>query len=90
MQDKAFREMIQILFPIAQQIVVTQARNPRAASTVELAEAARTVGTDVVQADSVPEAIHAAAEMTPKNGIVVITGSIFVVGEAMKELAIVP
>lgn len=88
MHDKAFREMIQILFPIAQQIVVTHAHNPRAATTQELAEAAREVGTEVMEAASVAEALHKAGPITPANGRIVITGSIFVVGEAMQELAI--
>ena len=88
MHDKAFHEMVQILFPIAQQVVVTKAHNPRAASTTELAEAASRVGTDVTEAAEVPLAIRQAAELTSRNGVVVITGSIFVVGEAMQALGI--
>ena len=88
MQDKAFQEMIQILFPIAQQVVVTHAANPRAASTAELAEAAKAVGTEVVEFPKVESAIQQAANVTPENGVLVVTGSIFVVGEAMQALRI--
>ncbi len=88
MQDKAFLEMVQILFPIASQVVVTHAKNPRAASTAQLAEAAHQVGTDVSEASSVDLALPKAAELTPPDGVIVITGSIFVVGEAMQALQI--
>ena len=88
MHDKAFREMIQILFPIAQQVVVTHAKNPRAASTGELAEAASSIGTEVTEASSVKDAVKRAAEITSEDGVIVITGSIFIVGEAMQELSI--
>lgn len=88
MHDKAFQEMAQILFPIAQQVVVTHSRNPRAATTAELAEAARAVGAEVTEATTVAEAIRRAADVTPEDGVVVITGSIFVVGEAMQALQI--
>lgn len=86
MQDKAFHEMAQILFPIAQQVVVTHSQNPRAANTADLAEAGHSVGAEVTEAATVAEAIRKAAESTPAEGAVVITGSIFVVGEAMQSL----
>jgi len=88
MQDKAFQEMVQILFPIAQQVVVTQAKNPRAASTAELAEAGQQVGAEVVESPTVAAAIRHAADLTPADGVIVVTGSIFVVGEAMQALGI--
>jgi dihydrofolate synthase/folylpolyglutamate synthase len=88
MEDKAFLEMVQILFPIASQVVVTHARNPRAASTAQLAEAAHQVGTEVSETSSVDLAVLRAAELTAADGVIVITGSIFVVGEAMQALQI--
>jgi dihydrofolate synthase/folylpolyglutamate synthase len=88
MQDKAFLEMIQILFPIASQVVVTHAKNPRAASTAQLAEAAHQVGTEVTETTSVELALLRAGELAAPDGVIVITGSIFVVGEAMQALQI--
>jgi dihydrofolate synthase/folylpolyglutamate synthase len=88
MHDKAFHEMVQILFPTAQQVVVTRARNPRAASTAELSSAAEKVGTEVVEVPEVSLAVRRAAELTPPDGAIVITGSIFVVGEAIQALGI--
>ena len=88
MQDKAFHEMIQILFPIAQSVVVTHAKNPRAATPAELAEAATSVGTEAVEVPSVAEAVTRAATLTARDGAIVVTGSIFVVGEALAALQI--
>jgi dihydrofolate synthase/folylpolyglutamate synthase len=88
MHDKAFPEMVQILFPTVQHVLVTRAENPRAASTAELAEAAEKVGTEVVQVPEVGLAVQRAAELTVPDGVIVITGSIFVVGEAMQALGI--
>ncbi len=88
MQDKAFQEMAQILFPMAQQVVVTHARNPRAATTAELIGAAQTVGAEVVEEPSVELAVRHAADLTSADGVIVVTGSIFVVGEALQALRI--
>ena len=90
MHDKAFDEMVQILFPLAQNVVVTQATNPRAASPAELALAGQQVGTEVSETESVEAAIRRAVELTGVDGVIVVTGSIFVVGEAMQALHIEP
>lgn len=88
MRDKAFAEMVQILFPVAQQVIVTQAKNPRAASTAELTLAAQRVGSEVIEANTVELAVKRAEEITSPAGAIAITGSIFVVGEAMQALGI--
>ena len=44
MGDKAVQEMADILFPIAEQVVVTQVNNPRAATTDELLQAGARTG----------------------------------------------
>jgi len=41
MRDKAVQEMTEILFPIASQLVVTQANNPRAATPDEIRQRQR-------------------------------------------------
>ena len=40
MRDKPLQEIAEILFPLAEQVVVTQVANPRAATTSELLQAA--------------------------------------------------
>src|SRR5450755_1304894 len=54
MRDKALQEMAEILFPIAEQVVLTRADNPRAATTQELLQAGSRTGVPMVQEESVP------------------------------------
>jgi dihydrofolate synthase/folylpolyglutamate synthase len=88
MADKAIQEMADILFPIAQHVVVTPIANPRAATTDQLLQAGSRSGTPIEAAESVPAALARAAEFAPSNGVIVVTGSIFLVGCAMKTLGI--
>ena len=90
MRDKAIGEMAEILFPLAEHVVVTAAENPRSASPEEIREAGARTSAEIVTAGDVPSAIHKARELTSKNGVIVITGSIYVVGEAMHELGVTP
>ena len=87
MRDKAIGEIADILFPLAERVVATRAVNPRAASTHEIAEAAAHSGTEVVEAENVQAAVERAQELAGEKGVVVITGSIYIVGEALGVLA---
>jgi dihydrofolate synthase / folylpolyglutamate synthase len=92
MRDKAVRDIVQILFPTADRIVVTTTEhNPRATSTSDLAAIAREQGAEVVEAPDVKTALakaFVAARELPSNSdgapVVVICGSIYIVGDAMK------
>ena len=89
MRDKAIAEIASILFPIAEKVIATHAaHNPRAASPQEILGAAERTGTEVIPTPDVRTALdHAFAEASAtKDSLVVITGSIYVVGEAMEIL----
>jgi dihydrofolate synthase/folylpolyglutamate synthase len=86
MQDKAIAEMAEILFPLAEHIVVTRVDNPRAATPKDIRAAAGRLSTDIVAADDVAEALHKAAGLADNKGVIVVTGSIYIVGEAMRIL----
>jgi dihydrofolate synthase/folylpolyglutamate synthase len=94
MRDKAIREVGRILFPLAEKVVLTRAGgNPRAATTAELAEAVGDCGTPLLEAPNVVEALRRAlAEAQPfgPRALLVITGSIYIVGEAMQALGVRP
>jgi folylpolyglutamate synthase/dihydropteroate synthase len=79
-------EMAEILFPIAERVIATHADNPRSATPVEIRQAAARVAGEIGEAESVREALEQAAEAIEPNGLVVVTGSIYVVGEAMRML----
>lgn len=86
MRDKAIREIAEILFPLARRVIATHAESPRAASPDEIAEAAQHTGAEIIRAENVPAAIERAQKLAEKNGVVVITGSIYVVGEGLRVL----
>ncbi|MGA2960401.1 MAG: folylpolyglutamate synthase/dihydrofolate synthase family protein [Candidatus Korobacteraceae bacterium] len=94
MRDKAIRDVGRILFPLAEKVVLTRAGgNPRAATILELMEAVGDCGTPLVETPSVADALRQAmAEAQPfgPRALLVITGSIYVVGEAMQALGIRP
>ena len=88
MRDKAIQEMADILFPVAREVIVTHVDNPRAASVEDLMQAGARTRSNVVAEPNVAAALRRAVTQTPPNNVIVITGSIFLVGEAMKELGI--
>ena len=93
MRDKAISEIAQILFPLAECVIATQAATPRAASPQQISEAAAVVGAEVICEGSVAAALERARALTPKMAqsatpVVVITGSIYIVGEALEQLAL--
>jgi dihydrofolate synthase/folylpolyglutamate synthase len=86
MRDKAIGEMAEILFPLAERVIATRADNPRSASPEEIRAAASRVSTPIEEAADVAAAIKVAQTSTLPGAVVVITGSIYIVGEAMRML----
>jgi dihydrofolate synthase/folylpolyglutamate synthase len=87
MRDKALHEMAAILFPVAVRIVLTPLDNPRAA-TVEAMESAAPSDFDrskLSRATSVDDAMRIARGMTPPTGLIVVTGSLYLVGAVQKS-----
>ena len=89
MRDKAVREMTEILFPIARHVIVTHADNPRSASADEIRLAAERGGnTSIEECADVAEAMERARALAGADEVIVTTGSIYIVGEAMRTLGI--
>ena len=86
MRDKAISEIAEILFPLAEHIIATHADNPRAATPAEIREAARRVAVEIDEAPDVPAALAKARSFAGTGSLVVVTGSIYIVGEAMRVL----
>ena len=87
MRDKAISEIADILFPMADRVIATQADNPRAASPEEIVKIGAHTQTEILQAKSVREALEHARTLAGENGVIVITGSIYIVGEALSILS---
>ena len=90
MRDKAVQEIAEILFPMAEHVIVTRADSPRAASVDEIAAAAAHTGTDIIPIANVHDALERARELADKKGVLVITGSIYIVGTALALLTRTP
>jgi dihydrofolate synthase/folylpolyglutamate synthase len=83
MRDKAIAEIASILFPLAERVIATQADNPRAATPGEIAEMGAPSQTEIIEEKSVGTALERAQRLAGDQGVVVITGSIYIVGEAL-------
>ena len=90
MRDKAIAEMTEILFPLAERVIATQPENPRAASPEEIREAAKRTNVEIETIADVKAALNRAREVAGSRAIVVVTGSIYLVGEAMQILGLRP
>ncbi len=86
LRDKPLSEMAQILFPLFDEVIVVPIRNARAASLDDLLSAAAATGTPALAANSVSDALRMARESIVQNsagrGIAVVSGSVYLVGEA--------
>jgi dihydrofolate synthase / folylpolyglutamate synthase len=88
MRDKAIGEMAEILFPLAERVIATRANNPRSATPEEIEEAAARTSTDIEHTVDVASALARARALGGSGHMVVITGSIYIVGEAMRILGV--
>lgn len=88
MRDKAISEMTEILFPIAARVIATHPENPRAAAPEEIRQAASRTGAEIELVPEPGEALKRARALATPGAVIVVTGSIYLVGEAMRVLAI--
>lgn len=84
MRDKNLEAVGATLFPLAAQVVLTNAGTGRAASPEEIA---RRVGEPAARAErvqDVPEALARARALATPYGLVVVAGSLYLVGEVLR------
>jgi dihydrofolate synthase/folylpolyglutamate synthase len=87
MRDKELAKMAELLFPAARRLILTGMSNPRAAQPEMLRETVP-LGFDsesVSLAHSPQDAAQMALRLTPPEGLIAVTGSLYLVGE-MREL----
>jgi len=88
MRDKAIGEISEILFPLSERVIATSADNPRSATPEEIRNAACRSNTEIEVAPAVASGLERARTLAGQDAIVVVTGSIYVVGEAMQALGV--
>jgi dihydrofolate synthase/folylpolyglutamate synthase len=81
LKDKPAAELAQILFPLFGKVVVTPVDSPRSASVEDLLAAARSTGSEAEATPGALSALERALELTPFHGLVVVTGSVYLVGQ---------
>jgi len=90
--DKPVEEMAQVLLPLfdsasgdparaRDHVVLAPIHNPRAATVEQLLAAAHALGVPAHAAPHLPGALAQAQAITPADGVIVATGSIYLVGE---------
>ncbi|MDH5186172.1 MAG: bifunctional folylpolyglutamate synthase/dihydrofolate synthase [candidate division WOR-3 bacterium] len=83
-KEKLVKEMLKILSPITKRVILTRAKSPRAYDPKDLAELIEPYSISFQLTKSVKEAIGEMVKTTSKDELVVITGSFYVAGEALK------
>ena len=88
MRDKAISEMTEILFPLADRVIATRPENPRSASPEEIQQAGSRTGARIEAIAEIGTALNRARVTAAPDAVVVVTGSIYLVGEAMRLLGV--
>jgi dihydrofolate synthase / folylpolyglutamate synthase len=95
LRDKDLKEMSQILFPLfdsgagdpersQDHILFAPIDNPRASDLEDLLAAAKALDVPAQAAPDLAAALAAARAITPRNGLIIATGSIYLVGELQR------
>lgn len=86
MRDKAVPEMLEILLPAVTEVTVTTSREPRAMSAQDVANIAARFGVSPKISDTVADGIAIASASLGSSDVLLVTGSLAVVGQARVEL----
>lgn len=87
MRDKQLEQMGEILFPVADTLVLTTIDNPRSASIETLQTiASRFAKGTVLASQSSSEALRIAIANTPPEGLICIAGSLYLAGEVRPRI----
>jgi dihydrofolate synthase / folylpolyglutamate synthase len=88
-RDKDLKGQLRVLLPGTMSVVATRyVENPRSVAPEEVAEAVRALGGPrVVVADDPASALSAARRETPRDGLICVTGSLFLAAEARAVLS---
>jgi dihydrofolate synthase/folylpolyglutamate synthase len=85
-RDKDLPGQLSALLPVSDRVIATRyLENPRAVAPGEIVEVARGLGFgDVEVAPSPREALRRAYESTPRDGLICVTGSLFLAAESRR------
>jgi dihydrofolate synthase/folylpolyglutamate synthase len=94
LQDKDWRKICEILSPLAAEIFLVPVASERSANPKELAEICRTTNpaAEILVCGSLKEALEKSGSRrrSPHQDFIVVTGSLYLVGEALELLGLSP
>lgn len=90
MADKDVSAIGKMLFPLAQAVIVTQAPGERAATPIEIVERVGPVGPPVRREAGVGRALAMAGRLAGPSGLVVVAGSLYLVGDVLRRMEAAP
>jgi folylpolyglutamate synthase/dihydropteroate synthase len=73
---------------LAERVIATRPDNPRSASPEEIQQAGARTGTDIEAISEVRSALEHARRRADAKTVIVVTGSIYLIGEVMRLLQI--
>ncbi len=82
MEDKEVEVILSELAPLADMLIASRPHNPRAISAQQLAEIARNHCKEVAVIEDVGQGVASAREKAQEDDLIVVTGSLYTVGEA--------
>ncbi|MFC1534665.1 bifunctional folylpolyglutamate synthase/dihydrofolate synthase [Thermodesulfobacteriota bacterium] len=86
MGDHNLRAVAEVLFPVADYVIMTKSQNPRAATPETLVESSADLCKRYGKAPTTAEALHMAKQYAGSRDAILVTGSLYVVGEALVSL----
>ena len=88
MRDKDLSEIAATLFPLADKLILTKPDNPRSMETSELLKFVPKIfeKENMSIEETVENAVKKALEISSENHLILVTGSLYLVGEAQKLL----
>jgi len=82
LSDKKVQEMVDIIIPIADSIIVTKSSNKRACNPSKLK---KMIGKEAIVKNRISDAVDYAKKIAKKQDLICITGSLFTVGDAREH-----
>lgn len=88
--DKNLPDIATELCALANQVVLCPPRSPRALPVAQMREKLAAVWPRPLTADDVADGVERAVQLAGSEGAVVVTGSVYVVGEALRHFGLCP
>ena len=86
LDDKPYATMLKLLAPMARRVIATQAQTGRALPAEKIAATAQTLTDDVSVIRNVGDALAYAMQTAAPESVILVAGSLYVVGEAKAAL----